>query len=93
MLTVHDLIFERYPEHHTQRNRLYLRAAMPIFVRAASAIIAVSRHTRNDLVELYGADARKIHVVYEGVDARFRPADAGRSGGWRSSTALRGRTC
>ncbi len=77
VLTVHDLIFERYPEHHTQRNRLYLRAAMPLFVRAASAIIAVSRHTRNDLVELYGADPRKIHVVYEGVDARFRPADAG----------------
>ena len=76
-MTVHDLIFERYPEHHTQRNRLYLRVAMPIFVRAASAIIAVSRHTRNDLVELYGADPAKIHVVYEGVDERFRPADAG----------------
>ena len=77
VLTVHDLIFERYPQHHTQRNRLYLRVAMPLFVRAASAIIAVSRHTRNDLVELYGADPRKIHVVYEGVDERFRPAAEG----------------
>ena len=77
VLTVHDLIFERYPQHHTQRNRLYLRVAMPLFVRAASAIIAVSRHTRNDLVELYGADPAKIHVVYEGVDERFRPAAAG----------------
>jgi glycosyltransferase involved in cell wall biosynthesis len=77
VLTVHDLIFERYPQHHTQRNRLYLRVAMPLFVRAASAIIAVSRHTRNDLVELYGADPAKIHVVYEGVDERFRPAGEG----------------
>ena len=77
VLTVHDLIFERYPQHHTQRNRLYLRVAMPLFVRAASAIIAVSRHTRRDLVELYGADPAKIHVVYEGVDARFRPAPEG----------------
>lgn len=74
VLTVHDLIFERYPQHHTARNRLYLRVAMPLFVRAASAIIAVSRHTQRDLVELYGADPAKIHVVYEGVDARFRPA-------------------
>lgn len=74
VLTVHDLIFERYPQHHTARNRLYLHAAMPLFVRAADAIIAVSRHTRADLVALYGADPAKIHVVYEGVDERFAPA-------------------
>jgi glycosyltransferase involved in cell wall biosynthesis len=74
VLTVHDLIFERYPEHHTRRNRWYLRVAMPLFVRAASAIIAVSRHTQADLVELYGADPGKIHVVYEGVDERFYSA-------------------
>ena len=41
VLTVHDLIFERYPQHHTRRNRLFLRAAMPLFVRAATAVIAV----------------------------------------------------
>jgi glycosyltransferase involved in cell wall biosynthesis len=76
VLTVHDLIFERYPQHHTRRNRLFLHAAMPLFVRAASAIIAVSHHTRRDLVALYGADEAKIHVVYEGVDARFQPAGA-----------------
>lgn len=74
VLTVHDLIFERYPQHHTQRNRWFLHVAMPLFVHAASAIIAVSRHTRSDLVTLYGADPAKIHVVYEGVDERFVPA-------------------
>jgi glycosyltransferase involved in cell wall biosynthesis len=77
VLTVHDLIFERYPQHHTARNRLFLRVGMPLFVQAATAIIAVSRHTRRDLIELYGADAGKIHVVYEGVDERFRPAAEG----------------
>jgi glycosyltransferase involved in cell wall biosynthesis len=76
VLTVHDLIFERYPQHHTLRNRLFLHVGMPLFVHAATAIIAVSRHTRRDLVELYGADPAKIHIVYEGVDARFRPAAA-----------------
>jgi glycosyltransferase involved in cell wall biosynthesis len=50
---------------------------MPLFVKAATAIIAVSRHTQQDLINLYGADPRKIHVVYEGVDARFEPAPAG----------------
>jgi glycosyltransferase involved in cell wall biosynthesis len=74
VLTVHDLIFERYPQHHTQRNRLFLHVGMPLFVHAASAIVAVSRRTQRDLVELYGADPAKIHVVYEGVDGRFCPA-------------------
>lgn len=74
VLTVHDLIFERYPEHHTRRNSWFLRAAMPRFVAAATAIIAVSQHTRRDLVELYQAPAEKIHVVYEGVDDHFQPA-------------------
>jgi glycosyltransferase involved in cell wall biosynthesis len=77
VLTVHDLIFERFPQHHTWRNRLFLRVAMPLFVQAASAIIAVSQHTRRDLVELYRADPAKIHVVYEGVDDRFHPAAPG----------------
>lgn len=76
VLTVHDLIFERYPQHHTRRNMLFLRTGMPLFVRAATAIIAVSRHTKDDLVARYGVAPQKIHVVYEGVDARFRPASA-----------------
>ncbi len=29
VLTVHDLIFERLPEHHKFFNRHYLKAAMP----------------------------------------------------------------
>jgi glycosyltransferase involved in cell wall biosynthesis len=74
VLTVHDLIFERYPEHHTPRNRWFLKFAMPRFVRAADAIIAVSQHTKRDLVDLYDTPAEKIHVIYEGLDPAFTPA-------------------
>jgi glycosyltransferase involved in cell wall biosynthesis len=73
VLTVHDLIFERFPEHHTRANRLFLRLGMPLFVRAATQIIAVSRHTARDLIELYGTPAGKITVIHEGVEARFQP--------------------
>ncbi len=74
VLTVHDLIFERFPQHHTFTNRLFLKFGMPLFVRAATAIIAVSQHTKRDLVELYRTPAEKIHVIHEGIDERFRPA-------------------
>lgn len=76
VMTVHDLIFERYPQHHTLANRSFLRVAMPLFVRRAGAIIAVSRHTQRDILELYGTPPHKIHVVPEGIEERFRPAGA-----------------
>lgn len=76
VLTVHDLIFERYPQHHTRRNRLFLKLAMPRFVRAADAIIAVSGQTREDLVSLYGTPREKIYVIHEGIDPDFAPASA-----------------
>lgn len=76
VLTVHDLIFERYPEHHTRRNVWFLRVGMRLFTRAATAIIAVSQHTRCDLIELYGVTPDKVHVIYEGIDPTFRPASA-----------------
>lgn len=74
VLTVHDLIFERYPQHHTRRNVWFLKVGMRLFTRVATAIIAVSQHTRRDLIELYGVSPAKIHVIYEGIDPVFRPA-------------------
>ncbi|MEX1019497.1 MAG: glycosyltransferase family 1 protein [Litorilinea sp.] len=76
ILTVHDLIFESLPAYHTRLNRTFLRLAMPRFLAAATAIIAVSAHTAHDIVARYHVDTRKIHVIHEGVDAHFQPASA-----------------
>ena len=73
VLTVHDLIFERLPEHHKAMNRIYLRQAMPLFCRRATAIIAVSESTRRDLVALYGLPSTKITVIPEAAAPHFRP--------------------
>jgi glycosyltransferase involved in cell wall biosynthesis len=74
VLTVHDLIFERFPQHHKLTNRAFLRVGMPLFARAATQIIAVSHHTAQDLTTIYHVPAAKITTIYEGVDANFQPA-------------------
>ncbi len=74
ILTVHDLIFHRFPEHHKRLNYLFLNRAMPLFVRRADAIIAISEATKRDLITLYGTPEQKIHVIYEAADAHFHPA-------------------
>ena len=76
VLTVHDLIFEHLPQHHKLLNRAYLGAAMPLFCRRASAIIAVSEATKRDLVALYGLQPGRITVIPEAADPRFRPQPA-----------------
>lgn len=73
VLTIHDLVFQLFPERHKRLNRWYLNAALPLYCRRAHAIICVSEHSKTDLVNSWGIDPAKIHVVYEAADACFRP--------------------
>lgn len=76
VLTVHDLIFRLFPEHHKRLNFWYLNATMPLYCRRAHAIIAVSEATKRDLTRLYGVPAEKITVIHEAAAPHFRPASA-----------------
>ena len=73
VLTVHDLIFRRYPAHHKRLNRWYLNTSMPLFCRRAGHIIAVSEQSKRDVIEAYGISPDKITVIYEAADPRFCP--------------------
>ncbi|MGI8589038.1 MAG: glycosyltransferase family 4 protein [Chloroflexia bacterium] len=78
VITVHDLVFLRYPQRFPLAKRLYLTALARVSVRRASRIIAVSEATRRDLGELLGVPAGRVTVVPNGVDLRRfhpRPAD------------------
>jgi glycosyltransferase involved in cell wall biosynthesis len=74
VLTVHDLIYKLFPDYHKRLNYWYLNLAMPLFCHRASAIIAVSEATKRDVVQYYGVDPAKIHVVYEAADEHFKPS-------------------
>ncbi len=76
VLTVHDLIFKLYPQHHKRLNFWYLNRAMPLFCQRASRIIAISEATKQDIVKYYGIDPAKIQVVYESAASRFKPPSA-----------------
>ncbi len=71
VMTVHDLIFKLFPQHHKRLNYWFLNAAMPLFVRRADAIIAVSQATKNDLIRYYGTLDSKITVVHEAAAPLF----------------------
>jgi glycosyltransferase involved in cell wall biosynthesis len=72
VMTVHDLIYKLFPQHHKRLNYWFLNAAMPLFVRRANAIIVVSQATKNDLIRHYGTPDHKITVVHEAAAPHFR---------------------
>lgn len=74
VLTVHDLIYKLFPEHHKSLNYYFLNRAMPLFVRRADALIAISQSTKRDLMTHYNVPADKITVIYEAAAAHFQPA-------------------
>ena len=73
LLTVHDLIFRHFPQYHKRLNYWYLNLAMPLYVRRADAIIAISECTRRDLLAAYGVPPEKVTVVYEAAAPHFAP--------------------
>lgn len=76
VLTVHDLAIYRYPEAFRRFNRTVGVRLFERSVRRASALIAVSRATRDDLVALLGVPAARITVIPEAADPIFQMAPA-----------------
>lgn len=74
VFTLHDLTFRLHPTTHTPLNRWFHLLMMPLFLRAATAVIAVSECTRRDALRLYGLDEARVRVIHEGVGGQFRPA-------------------
>ncbi len=69
VLTFHDLSFEYYPEFFPFRKRLWHSLMNPRgMAQKADLILAVSKSTKEDLVNLYRIDQAKIKVVYPGIE-------------------------
>lgn len=71
VVTVHDLIFMRYPRFYKLADRLIYRCKHVSACKAADRILAVSRQTADDLVGMLHVPARKIEVILQGCHPVF----------------------
>lgn len=71
-VTIHDLIFERFPELYSPVDRRIYSAKARSAVARADVVIAISEQTRSDLVERYGVAPGRIRVVYQTCHEAFR---------------------
>jgi len=76
VVTVHDLSFRRYPEFFSPKQRLWHRLIdADSLLKKAAIVIAVSKHTKDDIIETYGIAEDRIRIVTPAVSGEFRPRD------------------
>jgi glycosyltransferase involved in cell wall biosynthesis len=67
VVTVHDLIYARFPEAHAGIRDKGMRVLVPQAVRRSHRVIADSQSTRDDLVELLNVSPEDVDVVPLGL--------------------------
>ena len=73
ILTVHDVSFFLFPEHHPLKRRLLFDSLFPRSLEQAHHIITDSQNTKNDLVQHFHVPPKKITTIYLGADPTFAP--------------------
>jgi glycosyltransferase involved in cell wall biosynthesis len=77
VVTIHDLLFLRFPELYPAVDRLIYNRKFKHACRAADRIVAVSGQTARDITAFYRVDPARISVVYQSCSDLFkRPVSA-----------------
>lgn len=70
-VTIHDLIFLRYPRTYDLLSRLILERKTRYACKNATRIIAMSEQTKRDIIDFYHTDPDRIDVIYQGCNPAF----------------------
>ena len=71
IVTIHDLIFEVLPKTYKWTDRKIYRQKVMNSCQIADQVVAISEHTKNDIIEFYGIEPTKIKVLYQAVEDSY----------------------
>jgi len=71
VVTIHDLIHERYPEQYTPLDVKIYTKKFQYACHNADRVIAASMQTKKDIVEFYRIASEKIFVCYQSCNPAF----------------------
>jgi glycosyltransferase involved in cell wall biosynthesis len=72
VVTIHDLIFLRFPEFYGLLNVFIYRKKVEYACKVADKIVAISSQTRDDLIQFLNVDPRKIEVIHQSCNPIFQ---------------------
>jgi glycosyltransferase involved in cell wall biosynthesis len=89
VVTIYDVSFLTHPECHMRENIEHCMRGTVLAVKRADAIIAISEHTKGDLVRHFGASADGVTVTHLAAGGAFkRVSDEARLSAVRSRYGL-----
>lgn len=71
IVTIHDLIFERYPAQFKFIDRRIYSRKFRYSCEHADKIIAISKQTKEDLIRFYNVPSEKIEICYQSCNPAF----------------------
>lgn len=72
VVTIHDLIFIKYPQYYSFIDALIYRFKYNYACQKSDKIIAISQQTKNDIMEYFDIPESKIEVIYQSIQDVFR---------------------
>ena len=72
IVTIHDLIFIRYPELYKALDRKIYLKKFKYAAQTADIVIAISEQTKQDIIDFLGVKGEKIQVIYQGCHRVFK---------------------
>jgi glycosyltransferase involved in cell wall biosynthesis len=72
VVTIHDLIFVRYPNLYSYFDRKIHFLKFKYAAKKSNVVVAISQQTKNDIVTYLGIKEDKIKVIYQGCNAVFK---------------------
>ena len=71
---MHDVNFERFPQHFRYNHRWHYQRFWPKYAAHAPKIATVSEFSKSEIVHFYGVQPEKVSVVGNGVQPEAWPA-------------------
>lgn len=71
VVTIHDLIFERYPDQYNWIDVQIYRRKFKYACKNADHIISISRQTKEDIIQFYKIPGDKISICYQSCNPAF----------------------
>lgn len=72
VVTIHDLIFLRYPKLFNIIDRKIYYKKFKSACKRADKIIAISKQTKQDIIDFFSIKEEKIKVIYQGCNKIFK---------------------
>jgi glycosyltransferase involved in cell wall biosynthesis len=71
VVTIHDLIFERYPKQYNSLDVQIYRSKFKYASTHANRVVAISQQTKDDIIRFYKIPEEKINICYQSCDPAF----------------------